>query len=46
LGSGGAENRLAAIAVQNFKTLFGAAPRPIQQLILDPPASAMRVILF
>jgi hypothetical protein len=33
LESGGAENRLAAIAVQNFKTLFSAALRPIQQLI-------------
>jgi hypothetical protein len=46
LESGGAENRLAAIAVQNFKTLLSAALRPIQQLILDLPASAMRVILF
>jgi hypothetical protein len=46
LESGGAENRLAAIAVQNLKTLFSAALRPIQQLILDLPASTMRVILF
>jgi hypothetical protein len=38
--------RQSQIAVQTFKTLLSAALRPIQQLILDLPASTMRVLLF
>jgi hypothetical protein len=45
LESGGAENRTAAITQKRSNTLLSAL-RPIQQLILDLPVSAMRVILF
>jgi hypothetical protein len=46
LESGGAENCIVTTTQKRSNTLLSAALRPIQQLFLDLPVSAMRVIIF